>query len=447
MEVLVVVVAGLFVTETRGGDGASVAARGREAIECRSLISALWGAGAYEKAGALWGDPNAPDPTRDPDAYGRAFGARYGLAYPAPYANDGLPMGLRHATRPDGSAGLAIDCMACHGGSIGGQSILGLGNTQLDLHGLFHDLTRADGGRMPPSVFALNTTRGTNNAGMLTVVLLSGRNADDLTPRRFPALTGAWLPELDTPAWWILGRKRMKMYDGRTDARASRSNMQFLLGDPGMTLERLKGLEGDFADIDAYLKTLRAPEYPLAMDGERAERGRVVFERECARCHGRYGDGGALEYPNRVVPIEEIGTDRARLDGLSEGFIRHYNATWIGRDFPVTAPKVGYQAPPLDGVWATAPYFHNGSVPTLWHVLKSDERPDRYRRPATTGLENYDAERVGWRYEEVAEGVEENGMRTVYDARRFGLGNGGHTYGDGLSEAERWDVIEYLKGL
>jgi hypothetical protein len=272
-----------------------------------------------------------------------------------------------------------------------------------------------------------------------------------MTPRRFPALTGAWLPELDTPPWWILGRKRMKMYDGRTDARASRSNMQFLLGDTSMTLERLETLEGDFADIDAYLKTLQAPRYPLAIDATQAGHGRVVYERDCARCHGAYGEDGSLDYPGRIVPIAEIGTDRARLDGLSDGFIRHYNATWIGRDWPVSAPRTGYQAPPLDGVWATAPYLHNGSVPTLWHLLKSDERPDRYRRPPSTDFEHYDSERVGWRFEVVpdAEGPDPSAdpSRTVFDARRFGLNNGGHTFGDALSESERMDLIEYLKTL
>ena len=129
-------------------------------------------------------------------------------------------MGLRRSTWPDGRPGLALDCMVCHGGSIGGQSLVGLGNTTLDLKGLLTDLTVADGQKPPVSVFHLNTARGTNNAGQISAVLLSVRN-EDLSLRRLPMLTGAWLPELDTPPWWNLGKKRTKYYDGRTDCAVS----------------------------------------------------------------------------------------------------------------------------------------------------------------------------------------------------------------------------------
>ena len=74
--------------------------------------------------------------------------------------------------------GLQIDCMLCHGGSIGGQSYVGLGNTQLDLKALLFELTIADGKRPPFSTFVLNSSRGTNNAGQIAAVLLSLRNPD-----------------------------------------------------------------------------------------------------------------------------------------------------------------------------------------------------------------------------------------------------------------------------
>ena len=59
-------------------------------------------------------------------------------------------MGLRWSTKPDGTkTGIQVDCMACHGGSIGGRSYVGLGNTPLDYELLFMDLFRADGRRVP----------------------------------------------------------------------------------------------------------------------------------------------------------------------------------------------------------------------------------------------------------------------------------------------------------
>src|SRR5207245_645048 len=97
-------------------------------------------------------------------AYASAFRQRYGL-HPAPYPNDGLPMGLRRGKARDGSKrGLQLDCLVCHAGSIGGKSYVGLPNTTLDLHTLLADLTRADGKRLPVLTFTLNSTRGTSNA-------------------------------------------------------------------------------------------------------------------------------------------------------------------------------------------------------------------------------------------------------------------------------------------
>jgi hypothetical protein len=55
----------------------------------------------------------------------------------------------------------------------------------------------------------------------------------------------------------------------------------------------------------------------------------------------------------------------------------------------------GYQTPPLDGVWATAPYFHNGSVPTIAGVLESKSRPSIYTRSFSTEKDAYDQQRVG----------------------------------------------------
>ena len=405
-------------------------------------MPAAWSLDAYEKVGLLWEEP-APDPKQDPEQYAERFQRRYGL-HPAPYPNDGLPMGLRRAVRSDGTSGLSLDCMVCHGGSIGGESLVGLGNTQLDLKSLLDDLTIADGKKPPFSVFTLNSTRGTNNAGQIAVVLLSMRNTD-LSQRRFPLLTGAWLPELDTPPWWILGKKQTKYYDGRTDARATRSNMQFLLGD--LDLAGFEELEETFEDIDAYLKRIEPPRYPFTIDQAAAERGLGVFESRCTRCHGSYGAEGS--YPNKVIPIDVIGTDPARLVGLSDPFVDHYNASWFGQRFPVVEPAIGYQAPPLDGIWASAPYLHNGSVPTLAALLNSTERPARFTRPPWTDLKDYDPVRVGWRHDGPS-GLEAGPAslpRRIVDTSVWGLGNQGHTFGDALDENDRRDLIEYLKTL
>src|SRR5262249_39363666 len=161
---------------------------------------------------------------------------------------------------------------------------------------------------------------------------------------------------------------------------------------------------------------------------------------------------------NKVIPIAVIGTDRKRLEGVSKKFGEYYNKSWFGREkvgdgkgtFVSTEP-VGYQAPPLDGIWATAPYFHNGSVPTVYHVLNSRARPKIYTRSFRTDKDAYDPVKLGWKVTILRRGADPKlpavERRKVYDTTQPGRSNGGHTFGDKLTEAERMAVIEYLKTL
>ena len=102
-------------------------------------------------------------------------------------------------------------------------------------------------------------------------------------------------------------------------------------------------------------------------------------------------------------------------------------------------------------MWATAPYFHNGSAPTVYHVLNSPARPKVFTRSYRTGADDYDPLRLGWAVTvpERPPGAGASGFerRKVYDTTQPGRGNGGHTFGDPLTEAERMAVIEYLKTL
>ncbi len=419
--------------------------RGHAAVTTVGHLKPAWSTDTYKKVRQLWGVP-APDPDTDPEGYAAAFRHRYGFA-PAPFPNDGLPLGLKRGVNPDGSkTGIAIDCLTCHGSSLGGTSYVGMGNTQLDLKLFFNEMMKADGKRVPPSTFTVNSSRGTNNAGMFSVILLSLRNTD-LSFRSFPLITGASLPEIDTPPWWLLAKKSTMYYDGRTDADSVRTNMQFLLGEK--TLDQFKALEPTFADIRTYFLSLKPPTYPFPVDQVQADRGREVFAKSCVKCHGTYGANP--EYPNRIVALDEIKTDPARAKGIAPRFVAHYNATWFGEGSPVDLEMKGYQAPPLDGIWATAPYLHNGSVPTLHALLNSSERPTRFYRPPSTDFAHYDQAHVGWKFELPSETIDPAApiekAHSLFDSSRFGLGNGGHTYGDTLTEDARHDLIEYLKTI
>ena len=100
---------------------------------------------------------------------------------------------------------------------------------------------------------------------------------------------------------------------------------------------------------------------------------------------------------------------------------------------------VGYANHPLDGIWARAPYLHNGAVPTLRDLLESPEaRPARFYR----GYDVFDAQRVGF----VHDIGEDNGTRLfAFDTALPGNGNDGHRYGIDLPAADKDAIVEYLK--
>jgi len=256
------------------------------------------------------------------------------------------------------------------------------------------------------------------------------------------------------PAWWLLKKKRTIYYTGSSDSRSVRALMQFMMH-PLTPPQAFEKAEATFRDIQQYLLNLEPPKYPFAIDQAKAAKGEVVFKDNCAKCHGTYGE--KWTYPNKVIPLAEIGTDPKRHAGIELAYGEAYSKSWFGKepgwftDGKELRATAGYQAPPLDGVWATAPYFHNGSVPTLYNVLNSKSRPRLYTRSFRTDEADYDKERIGWKITELKEPPSEKvpaiERRKVYDTSKPGRSNAGHTYGDALSDEERWQVIEYLKTL
>jgi mono/diheme cytochrome c family protein len=416
---------------------------GKVALLEKPYQPAVWSLRSYDDVWKQWGVATKPAD------YASAFRDRYGL-HPAPYANHELPMGMRRAPGLLGT-GITTDCLLCHGGSIMGKSYVGLPNSTLDMHALYEEMSRTSGVTRGAN-YPFTIVRGTTEAGAFAVSLLDFRDADlNLRrPEKLPFRTD--LCE-DPPAWWLLKKKRTMYHDGGMDARSVRSIMQFLLNplNPG---EFIKQQERTFRDVQAYLLTIEPPRYPFSIDEPLAGRGRLLFEATCSKCHGTYGE--KADYPNKIVPLEDVGTDPTRATGFSAEGLTHFNRSWFGQEKgpdgkPLQAdhPR-GYQAPPLDGVWATAPYFHNGSVPTLYHVLNSKDRPRLFTRSFRTDAADYDEARVGWKFTEhlrVDPQATPLEQRKVYDTTQPGRGNRGHTFGDKFSEEERRAVIEYLKTL
>jgi mono/diheme cytochrome c family protein len=413
--------------------------RGREALLTRAFNPATWLLTSYDNAWRQWGTAKEA-----PQDYARAYMEHYGL-HPAPFDNSRYPMGLREGNGFLGK-GLTTDCMLCHGGSIAGKSYIGLGNSALDIQAFFEDMSKASNGP-GKTPFTFCNVRGTSEAGGMAVFLLSYREPD--LGLRLKPLDLGLRDDLceDVPAWWLLKKKKTMYHTGATDARSVRSLMQFMLT-PFNSRTTFEKEEKTFADIREFLLSLEPPRYPFAIDRELAQRGAAIFNETCARCHGTYGE--KWTYPSKVVSLDVIGTDPSRFHGITQRFGEHYNKSWFGQELPVQA-VAGYQAPPLDGIWATAPYFHNGSVPTVYDVLNSKARPRIYTRSFRTGIYDYDPVKLGWKVQVLERGAEVRSSaferRKIYDTSRPGRGNGGHTFGDHLTDRERRAVIEYLKTL
>jgi len=128
---------------------------------------------------------------------------------------------------------------------------------------------------------------------------------------------------------------------------------------------------------------------------------------------------------------------------VRKDFVDLYNNSWFGQGEHAAhiIPANGYVAPPLDGVWATAPYLHNGSVPTIEAVINSAIRPTYWKRESSPKA--YDYESLGWKHEVKDKKV----GKYTYDTTLEGYGNTGHYFGDKLNDEDRKAVLEYLKTI
>jgi hypothetical protein len=238
--------------------------------------------------------------------------------------------------------------------------------------------------------------------------------------------------------------------------------------------------------IEQWLETFEPPKYFFPIDQALAKKGEPIYAKYCAECHGRDGRNFEGKYVGFVTHIDEIGTDRHRLDNYTETLAVNMATTYAeekrnlrphacpgGTTYqPPNRPVVaetgpggvrlaavekeegsyrykhyrktyGYANMPLDGVWLRAPYLHNGSVPTLRDLLEpSDKRPKDFYR----GNDLYDPKNVGFVSTESKDA--DGKMYFLYDTRIPGNGNKGHEgrrYGTELPRQQKEALLEYLK--
>jgi len=241
----------------------------------------------------------------------------------------------------------------------------------------------------------------------------------------------------------------------------------------------------NITQIQRSLEALRTPQWPEAvfgsLDRPRVEAGRALYDEHCARCHTRntlppndlgivFKERPAFDVGTDPTAYKEFAADAAirvaGLQRLSDGILKlrqaklaagpeaalamNYmkfdskgrpNAFALAQDnykeaADAKGPRSGaaYWASPLEGIFASSPYFHNGSVRTLSDVLTP---PAQRARTFRTGSNEFDTDGVGLR----------NAGAFLYDTAEPGKGNGGHLFGTDLPPDKKLALIEYLKSL
>jgi hypothetical protein len=265
-------------------------------------------------------------------------------------------------------------------------------------------------------------------------------------------------------------------------------------------LEQL--LAGKQPDAEHGFTGLNSPTWPKdvlpPIDTALAAKGAELYQNICRPCHLPAVTTPEFWKSNRWLPpnaageryldvtlidIAHVGTDASQAEGLknrqvslpdSLGLNTRDFGTALGRLVELTANRwyddqrppipadrreemnghrpngiqalLKYKARPLNGVWATPPYLHNGSVPTLYELLSPvDERPKVFY----LGDREYDPKNVGYRGNEVGDGF-------TFDTSLPGNRNTGHEFNDTgvgrngvigrkLTPDERYAIIEFLK--
>ena len=267
--------------------------------------------------------------------------------------------------------------------------------------------------------------------------------------------------------------------------------------------EMEKLLAGKQPDAANGFTGLVAPKWPTEtlgpIDTKLAERGARIYDDKCAHCHlpptGSPAFWNMQNWlaPNKfgqryldvnLIPVEEIGTDSSHVEDLAArkvdlppdlGISSDLFTKALGQLVEKTVTRwydsqttpvpenmrqemngyrenkveahAAYKARPLDGIWATPPYLHNGSVPTIEALLSPvAERPTKF----WLGHREYDPVRLGYQTDELPGGFE-------FDTSLRGNRNTGHEFDDGpkrpgrigrkLSPEERHALIEFLKTL
>lgn len=301
---------------------------------------------------------------------------------------------------------------------------------------------------------------------------------------------------VDANPWWNLKFKKTLFWAGDSEAINARQFIfAFTFQHEGMDVG-MGNQSKRMAAVLQFAQKMHSPSYPGKIDWNLVTKGREIFhskkidKREgltCSSCHGEYNQREAntskwtVKFPGDMTGPIDVGTDPnySRLaNHVTSGIqqvLRDVETNMAKQLGPVKAklysPKItvasaeGVMPPPLVGLWASAPYFHNGSVPSVYYVLKAGKRPSIWTRPAFLP-EALDQTKLGFVSEEQTEGTDRNlkadrekankkeyheplsrDLRSIYFASDFGHDNKGHDFVTDWDDENIYAIIEFLKSV
>ena len=267
----------------------------------------------------------------------------------------------------------------------------------------------------------------------------------------------AWAPPVPAPVDvksvnWATDRYHAN-WDGNQGASSrTLASGSSATGDPRMVNVRIH------EPLNPFIDNLPPPPYPFGgVDLARAREGKALFKETCAACHtsrnqmiypasslgvdpnrtmvntsvSRYGLAALVMEGCRIYGLNnqgQPGADWCVPEGDWQKQLDEYFRDTPGR---VAEGRNGYKADVLHGIWAQAPYLHNGSVPTLGQLVCAPTRPSRFLR----GNLHYDETLVGFEWSDrpsARYGPNDTILIKEYDTAVPGKANTGHTYGADL---------------
>jgi processive rubber oxygenase RoxA-like protein len=370
-----------------------------------------------------------------------------------------------------------VNCLVCHTAEIDGVAYFGAGTKLFDDKFLgealklltkdpLHQLTSStsvDDGYAAEANRILNShhhdkidslTRARSTAFAASHVELYMRPNNGTMPRSDEVGRG----DTKTPPLWHTAAKMPVgrwysdgSFHGRIPLMASSMELEKDRSFDALVTTVIPRIKEEF---DSVVRHLRPPPYPYEIDRALAEKGRELFYSKsmgCSRCHGIYDGKGNVEWAGVHT---DVGTDPRRRDIVSPGFIEAFRNSPIAAEGTLSKSR-GYAATPLTGVWANYPYLHNGSVPTLYHLLGPES--DRPKIFHVLAARRFDRVRVGqvlhskpWhdRLSETELLRRFRDDRDWFSTERPGSGNGGHDMWPRIrTDENRRALIEYLKTL